>query len=123
MLRKQSEIPLKTFTRCHEGSGDCHARLVLSKPDSQLGLLWMHDDTLPPGATIGEHRHDDNEELYYVLEGHGTMILDGQRSPIGAGDVSVVHPGHTHGIENSNDSAMRLLVVCVGRPKDSATSQ
>ena len=115
MLRKQSEMQKKTFTTCHQGIGDVHAHLVLSKEDSENGVQWMHDDTLPPGVSIGEHRHDGSEEIYFVVEGHGTMILDGKSFPIGPGDVSVVHSGHTHGLINSSKGSLRLIVVCVSQ--------
>ena len=113
MLRKRSEMSQKTFAACHGGEGDVLAHLVLSKTDSRQGVQWMHDDILPPGVSIGEHRHDNNEEIYFVVEGHGTMILDGANFPIGPGDVSVVHPGHTHGLLNSDKEPMRLIVICV----------
>ena len=107
----------KTFANCHDGKGDLQAWLVLGRTDSQQGVQWMHDDTLPAGVSIGEHRHDGNEEIYYVVEGKGTMFLDGASFPIGPGDVSVVHPGHTHGLVNSKDGPMRLIVVCVSQPQ------
>ena len=79
-----------------------------------LTIRFMHDDRLEPGATIGEHVHADTEEIYFVAEGAGTLILDGERFPIGAGDVSVVRRHHAHGLMNAPDRPMRLLVVCVG---------
>ena len=65
---------------------------------------------IDPHATIGEHRHDDDEEVYYVLSGQGHMILDGQRVAIGAGDVAVTPPGHSHGLVNG-PTTMRAVVV------------
>jgi mannose-6-phosphate isomerase-like protein (cupin superfamily) len=113
MFRKKSEISVKTFTNCHGGKGDLVASLVLSKGDTNVGLQLMHDDVLPPGVSIGEHRHDGDEEFYYVVEGSGTMILDGKEYPMEAGDVSIVRPGHTHGLVNSATGPMRLIVVSI----------
>ena len=66
---------------------------------------------MAPGATIGEHRHEGDEEIYYVLEGRGTMTLDGERFEIGPGDLAVTPAGHTHALENG-DAPMRLIVAC-----------
>lgn len=87
-----------------------------------MGVQWMHDDIFPPGASIGEHRHDGEEEIYFVVEGTGTMILDGRPFPLGPGDVSVVQSSHTHGLINSNEGAMRLIVVCIRQPRPAANA-
>jgi mannose-6-phosphate isomerase-like protein (cupin superfamily) len=64
-----------------------------------------------PNATIGEHAHADDEEIYFVLEGRGTIILDGKRFPIGPGDLAVTSAGHSHGLVNG-PAPMRLVVAC-----------
>jgi mannose-6-phosphate isomerase-like protein (cupin superfamily) len=111
VLRRRSEMKTDTLVNCHEGTGQLACRTVLSKGDSS-GVRYMHDDLIEPNASIGEHLHRDDEEVYFVVEGRGTMILDGQRFPIGPGDVSLVTPGHSHGLVNS-DKPMRLIVICV----------
>ena len=116
MLRRQSEMETQVLVNCHEGTGNVHCRTVLRAADSELGIRFMHDDVIEPGASIGEHLHRDEEEVYFVVEGHGTMILDGQRFGIGPGDVSLVGRGHSHGLENSPDGPMRLVVYCVKPP-------
>lgn len=111
MIRAREEMQSSTLTNCHDGSGDLECRLVLDAVDTDGRLSFMHDDLLEPGATIGEHTHEGNEEVYMVVEGHGIMIVDGEEHPIGPGDVSVCRSGHSHGIRNSQDGTMRLIVV------------
>jgi len=111
MIRHKDEMREGQTESCHNGTGKIAIRQVLEKGDSQVGIRFMHDDTLEPGTTIGEHPHDGGEEIYFVVEGHGTMMLDGKPHPIGPGDISLVERGHSHGIVNSGDSPMRLLVI------------
>jgi len=111
MFRPADEMQARTLTNCHDGSGDLECRLVLEAADTGGCLSFMHDDLLEPGAVIGEHTHEGNEEVYMVVEGHGTMIVDGEEYPIGPGDVSVCRSGHSHAIRNSRDGTMRLIVV------------
>ena len=111
MIRSADAMTSRTLTDCHDGSGDLECRLVLETADTDGCLTFMHDDLLEPGATIGEHTHEGDEEVYLVVEGHGTMVVDGDEYPIGPGDVSVCHSGHSHGIRNSQDGTMRLIVV------------
>lgn len=113
MLRHRDEMKSGVIEKCHEGEGNLLAHFVMGQGDSDAGVLFMHDDVIEPGASIGEHRHEGNEEIYLVIEGHGTMILDGKEYPFRPGDVSLVKSGHTHGLRNSADGPMRLIVVCV----------
>lgn len=96
---------------CHGGSGKFYMTNVLKGEDSDIGIAFMHDDVLEPGSVFGEHLHRGNEEVYFVAEGHGTMIYDGKEYPIGPGGVSLVKDGHSHGIRNSTDGQMRLIVL------------
>jgi mannose-6-phosphate isomerase-like protein (cupin superfamily) len=76
-------------------------------------LRFLHDDVLPPGTSIGVHRHQDDEEYYYILEGQGIMTLNGQQLPVGPGDITAVFPGGEHGLENAGTSSLRVLVFSV----------
>ncbi len=113
MFRRHDEMQMNILDRCHGGEGKLQCFSVMQAVDSTQGILFMHDDIIEPGASIGEHLHESEEEIYFVVEGHGTMILDGKQMPMGPGDVSLVVPGHTHGLINSDESPMRLIVVCV----------
>ncbi|OGV67214.1 MAG: hypothetical protein A3K19_26220 [Lentisphaerae bacterium RIFOXYB12_FULL_65_16] len=116
MIKHHRDMPHQRYERCHDGKGWLDCFTVLSGRDSEHGITFMHDDVLDPGAVIGEHPHHDCEEIYFVVEGHGTMLLDRQSIPVGPGDVSLVESGHSHGIANSSDGPMRLVVVGVKRP-------
>lgn len=73
----------------------------------------MHDDPIEPGSTIGEHTHIDSEEVYFLISGIGVMIMDGKQSPFLPGDVSLVKVGHSHGLMNTGNDVMRLIVFAV----------
>jgi mannose-6-phosphate isomerase-like protein (cupin superfamily) len=99
---------------CHGGKGDLDWTIVLDAKDIRkhnMKILWFHDDILPVGTSIGIHRHESDEELYYFLSGKGTMTLDGKRQEVMAGDVSVVVPGGEHGLENTGNEDLRFIVV------------
>lgn len=109
-LHAAAALRRQAFAACHGGVGDVAATHVIGPADG-LAVPFVHDDILPPGVSIGEHRHTGDEEIYYVLAGRGTMILDGVRQPIAAGDVAVVRPGHSHGLVNDGSDPLRLLVI------------
>ncbi len=113
MIISRANMQTVETDNCHGGTGKLTCTEMLAHYDKRgPGFTYLHDDLLAPGATIGEHDHHGNEEAYVVLEGHGTIILDGQPHPIGPGEMALTRHGHSHGLINGPDGPMRLLVVC-----------
>lgn len=54
---------------------------------------------LPIGSTIGPHKHLDNDEIYYILEGSAEITIDNKSRHIGAGDVVLTLHGSEHSIQ------------------------
>jgi mannose-6-phosphate isomerase-like protein (cupin superfamily) len=42
------------------------------------------------------HYHKQLTEIYYILEGHGEMELDGERHAVKPGDAILIKPGCRH---------------------------
>jgi uncharacterized cupin superfamily protein len=104
----------KPLPECHGGIGDLDWIEVLNTNDlPNRALKFIHDDRLPPGASVGNHQHESDEEYYYILTGEGQMILDGQTYEVGAGDITAVFPGGSHALKNTGKTDMRFLVICV----------
>lgn len=61
-----------------------------------------------PGQMLPRHRHAHEHEVFDVLEGTGTLWLDGERVSCGAGTSIFVPAGVEHGFEN--DGAGRWLI-------------
>ena len=97
---------------CHGGKGNIDWTEVLVGNDSKSGKIrFIHDDILPPGTSVGVHKHESDEEYYYVLSGKGVMTLDGEQYEVRAGDVTAVFPNGTHGLENRSADDLRVLVI------------
>jgi mannose-6-phosphate isomerase-like protein (cupin superfamily) len=66
---------------------------------------------LPPGASIGRHRHRrEEEELYLVLAGRGSMWRDGEELEVRSGDLVRNRPGGEHGLRNTGGGPLQLFV-------------
>lgn len=66
---------------------------------------------LVPGASIGEHTHDVNAEMIYILSGKGTIIDDGVPSAIVAGQCTYCPMGHSHSLINSGSEDLQFFAV------------
>jgi mannose-6-phosphate isomerase-like protein (cupin superfamily) len=51
------------------------------------------------------------EQIYYILEGHGTLLYEDQKAPVRKDDFMYLPPGVRHGMANRSDQPVRLLVM------------
>ena len=77
--------------------------LLVSRHDDNVAA-WAHAVDID-GAKL--HYHKIATELYYVLEGEGTILLDDEEHPIQKGSIVHIPPGVVHGARGR----MRVLVV------------
>jgi quercetin dioxygenase-like cupin family protein len=67
--------------------------------------------TIAPGASAGRHTHP-GEEISYVIEGEGEILIDGQPPlEIKSGDGFVVPAGAIHDAHNSSTVPLELAAV------------
>ena len=67
--------------------------------------------TIAPGASSGRHTHP-GEEISYVIEGEGEVLIDGQPPiQIKAGDGFVIPAGAIHNARNTGAVPIKLAAV------------
>lgn len=69
---------------------------------------------LPAGAGVPfVHSHKQNEEIYAVLSGRGTMVVDGETVELQAGDWLRVAPAGERQLSAAADSAINVICIQV----------
>lgn len=66
---------------------------------------------LEPGASIGLHTHDTSSEIMFITKGSGSVIYDGERISLTAGDVHYCPKGHEHTLINDSQSDLEFSAV------------
>lgn len=94
----------------HDGIGSVQSVRPLEGHDFETDLMFVDYVEVPPGATIGHHRHGDDEELYFVIEGAGLMEVEGAERRVRAGDLILNRRGSAHSLVNDSLVLIRLLV-------------
>ena len=111
LIKRRADMPRRHLPRCHDGEGDLDWTIVLGDGDPPARRVQsIHDDILPPGASIGIHVHDQGEEYYLILSGEGIMTLDGIEHAVGPGDLTAVFAGGSHGLRNTGSDDLRVIV-------------
>jgi quercetin dioxygenase-like cupin family protein len=77
---------------------------------------------LDPGSMAGRHTHP-GDEISYVLEGEGELLIDGEAArTVRAGDAFVIPAGKVHDARNTGKATMRVVgVFVVDKAKPLAT--
>lgn len=74
------------------------------------GILFLAHGILKPGKVIEAHI-DPYEEIYYLLEGEGIMMVGGEKQKVKAGDAIWIPYGSAHSLENDGDQDCLVLVI------------
>lgn len=109
-VRQLDALELESIV-AHGGEGRIGFHRLFESSDFAARVNFVDYAVVPPGATIGLHRHGADEELYLVLEGRGVLTRDGERLAVRAGSVVVNRPGGEHGLVNEGPSPLRLFVI------------
>jgi quercetin dioxygenase-like cupin family protein len=64
----------------------------------------------PPGGGPPPHRHQNEDETFYVVEGDYEFLVDGDRVKASAGDSSYRGRGTIHGFRNCGTTIGRILI-------------
>ena len=110
LVRNIDEVPLNHEIRepLYDSRG---ARLA---PGTAARKLGASVDIVAPGKrSCPYHAHHAQEEMFFILEGTGTLRVAGEMVPVRAGDVVFVPPGpeYPHQLINTSDAPLRYLSV------------
>jgi mannose-6-phosphate isomerase-like protein (cupin superfamily) len=98
----------------HEGTGTVQLYEIWRGLDFKSNIDFFDRVVVPPGSTIGFHKHGENEEMYIVLEGNGLMKIEDDEVTVGKGDMILNPPGGRHGLINNSDENIDILVIQIG---------
>jgi uncharacterized cupin superfamily protein len=68
---------------------------------------------IPAGESIPEHDETgrDQEELFYVVSGNPTLVIDGHDHPLGPDTFARLDPPHRRTIRNDGTEPCSVLIV------------
>ena len=98
----------------HNGRGNVDLYEIWGRSDFKSDVDFMDRVVIPPKSTIGYHKHGNNEEIYILLEGQGTMTIDNEPVTVKKGDMILNPAFGEHGLVNDSDSNIDLLVIQIG---------
>jgi mannose-6-phosphate isomerase-like protein (cupin superfamily) len=117
MNMKLDKSLLKAMPAPHGGKGTVLYRRALGPEVFRTNWGYVDHLAIPPSASLGYHRHDLQEEIYYVISGKGRAVVSGETAEISAGDAVPVRLREAHAFENSASGDLELMVIGIALEK------
>jgi mannose-6-phosphate isomerase-like protein (cupin superfamily) len=71
---------------------------------------------LEPGQEQRVHAHQGADKIYVVMEGSGTFRIGAEERPLGPETIVLAPSGVEHGVRNTGDQRLALLVFMAPNP-------
>ena len=99
----------------HDGAGEMAFTALFDEHTLETNLQFLHRGVIYPKSGIGQHFHNQCEEMFVILDGEAQFTADGRTSILKGPAVALCWMGHSHAIYNATDF---LVVVSVCDSED-----
>jgi len=109
-IRKDAEVEWENHFMTDKGNIKWY--FTRERDDSPITVMKVR---LEKGVSLPDHRHRDQPDLIYVLQGKATMFIDGEGEfPLEANMILMVPPNTLHAIRNVEEEVILYNVFAPG---------
>ena len=114
MIRRSDERKTETREKMRGGTGTVTIEHYFRKDEFSAKARLCARLTLPPGASIGAHQHEAEDEVYIVEQGHGVLDDGTSKQMVSVGDAVLTGNGESHAIANcgEEDLVITAVIMC-----------
>ncbi|MDD5705637.1 MAG: cupin domain-containing protein [Kiritimatiellae bacterium] len=113
MISRVGEQRIEVRPRMRGGEGETTVQHLFAPADFGAPVRLCSRLILPPGASIGTHVHEGEDEIYVITRGRAKLTDNGAQTELGPGDAVLTGKGAAHAIANAGDEPLELLAVIV----------
>ncbi|MCQ2317001.1 MAG: cupin domain-containing protein [Bacteroidales bacterium] len=92
-----NSMEVDTMSNFKGGDGDIYMKMLV---DGKNKFMYC---TIPSGSSVGNHTHETDLEIVYVLQGEASIVFDGVEQVYTKGMAHYCQKGHGHSINNKNE--------------------
>jgi mannose-6-phosphate isomerase-like protein (cupin superfamily) len=97
----------------HEGAGAMDYAPLFGASDLNANLQFVHRGIIPPKSGIGQHFHNQCEEMFVIFDGEAQFTIDGHTSLLKGPAGAICRAGHSHAIYNATDKPVQWMNINV----------
>ncbi len=117
MIRKSTEQPVERREAMRGGAGTTSVQQLFAPTEFGASVRLCARLTLPPGASIGAHAHEGEDEVYVIIRGEGLLTDNGTATPVEPGDAVLTGKGASHSIANGGSEPLELIAFIARYPE------
>ena len=112
MIKRAEEMKSAVKVNMRDGDGQVVVTNILESGEYKGKSRLVATLTLEPGCSIGEHVHENEEEIFYIIKGTATYNDNGKTEILNVGDSCVCLSGQEHSIANETaDETLEIFAV------------
>lgn len=111
MIKRADEMKSAVKVNMRDGDGQVVVTNMLEAGEYTGKSRLIATLTLEPGCSIGEHVHENEEEVFYVVEGQAEYYDNGEWVTLYKGDSCICLGGQKHSIANRSDKTLVVVAV------------
>jgi mannose-6-phosphate isomerase-like protein (cupin superfamily) len=112
MIIHRNEMKTEIKDKMRGGDGSAHFTYLVDA-EGETNTRLLAEITLEPGSSIGEHRHNNETEYYFILSGQGSVLEGGKEITVNKGDSVITGHGASHSIKNTGEVPLIFHAVIV----------
>jgi mannose-6-phosphate isomerase-like protein (cupin superfamily) len=114
MIRKANEMQSEVRNDMRGGKGAVTILHFFQKEEIKARCRLCSRLTLPPGASIGMHKHEAEDELFIIESGTGIIDAGHSKTEVNAGDAILTGNGEEHALINggSEPLVVTAIIMC-----------
>ena len=118
MIKRNGEYSNETRSAMRGGAGEVFIeRLWEPGTEMKANNRLFARMRLAPGTSIGFHRHEDEEEVFYIIRGEAEADDDGVKTRLLPGDTILTGGGAGHSIKSVGREPLEIIAVISKHPK------
>lgn len=103
MIKRNSDMTSTVKVNMRGGDGQAVITDVVSKGEYNGNARLLGTILLKPGCSIGAHFHENEEEIFYIIDGTATYNDNGTEVVLEKGDSCICLSGQQHAIANNGE--------------------
>jgi len=111
MIKRQSAMRREPTEKARGGVGITIFDHILEKTEMLTNCRMFTKITLEQGASIGYHKHEKEEDIYYIITGVATVCDNGETRTVYPGEVVYTGDGGSHSIANDGEVPLEFVSI------------
>lgn len=108
---------MREATGVHAGAGSMRLSPLLGADALSTNLIFVHRGVIMPRSGIGQHFHNQCEEMFVILDGEAQFTINGRTATLKGPAAVPDRMGDAHAIYNHTDKPLQWLNINVGMTK------